>query len=81
MGVQTRFSTNKLFKPDAYGFDYEISNQSCTNSLPFNWSATGRNKGSVNVTGKKFKSSTCIQPHTHAAIERSPCNMLSLVPN
>ena len=53
IGVRVR-----LFKPSAYAFDYHISHQSRTDSLFFNWSATGRSEGSKNTPELKFKSGT-----------------------
>ena len=36
-------------------FNYDVSNQSCINSLLFNWSVTGGSKRSGNVIGLKFE--------------------------
>ena len=47
-----------LFKPSAYTLDYHISRQSRTDSLLFNWSATGKSEGSGNETGLKSESRT-----------------------
>ena len=49
----------RLFNPSTFALDYHISHQSRTDSLLFNWSATGRSEGSGNITGLKFKSRTC----------------------
>ena len=48
----------RLFKPSAYALDCHISHQFRTNSLLFNWSATGRSEGYGNVTGLTFESRT-----------------------
>lgn len=50
-----------LSKPSAYTFDYHDLHQSRTDSLLFDWSATGRSEHSRNVTGLKFESPTRTQ--------------------
>lgn len=47
IGVRVRdLAWGRLFKPSAYTLDYHISHQSCTDTLLFSWSATGRSEGS-----------------------------------
>ena len=45
-----------LFKPSVFALDCHISLQSRTDSLLFNWSATGTSECSGNITGLKFES-------------------------
>lgn len=59
----------QLIEASAHAFDYHMSQPSHTESLLYNWSATGRGRGSGNVTGGlKFKSRTNIQSHTHTLL-------------
>ena len=53
IGGRVRHSVQaRLFKPGTFALDCHISHQSCTSSLLFNWSATGRSEGSENITGR-----------------------------
>lgn len=53
MGVQVRVSKLVLMTND-----YHILHQSLTDSLAFNWTATGKSEDFKNVTEMKFESLT-----------------------